>query len=113
MVGDRDYNPPPPFFSSPSPFNHQIQQQAAGWLKSAAAKTTRTAQAFNAEMAWLSSSKAKDRAAAAKFIAGSNFKKRFPHADMTRFQIQVDFDANAKQQQQCCFQMVMARGRTR
>ena len=24
MYGGRDYNPPPPFYSPPSPFNHQI-----------------------------------------------------------------------------------------
>ena len=98
MAGARDYNPPPPFFSSPSPFNHQIQRNtgAAAWLKSVAAKSTRTAQDFKSEMAWLSSSEAKERAAAAKFIAGSNFKKRFPHADMSRFQVQVEFDANRK-----------------
>ena len=100
MAGARDYNPPPPFFSSPSPFNHQIQhsrEQAANtWLKSVGAKSTRTAQDFKSELAWLSSSEAKERAATAKFIAGSNFKKRFPYADMTRFQIQVEFDANRK-----------------
>ena len=100
MAGARDYNPPPPFFSSRNPFNHQIQHSrepgAAAWLKSMAAKSTRTAQDFKSEMSWLSSSEAKDRAAAAKFIAGSNFKKRFPHADMSRFQIQVEFDANRK-----------------
>ena len=98
MAGAHDYNPPPPFFSSPSHFNHQIQRNpgAAAWLKSVAAKSTRTAQDFKSEMSWLSSSEAKERAAAAKFIAGSNFKKRFPHADMSRFQIQVEFDANRK-----------------
>ena len=100
MAGARNYNPPPPFFSSPSPFNHQLQHSrepgAAAWLKSVAAKSTRTAQDFKSEMSWLSSSEAKERAAAAKFIAGSNFKKRFPHADMSRFQIQVEFDVNRK-----------------
>ena len=98
MAGARDYNPPPPFFSSPRPFNHQIQRNpgVAAWLKSEAAKSTRAAQDLKSGMSWLSSSEAKERAAAAKALALSNFKKRFPHADMSRFQIQVEFDANHK-----------------
>ena len=86
MAEARDYNPPPPFFSSPSSFNHQIHSRAP----------TRAAQAFNAEMAWLSSSEAKQRAAAAKSLAIATFKKRFPRANMARFQIQVDFDSSRK-----------------
>ena len=78
-----DYTPPPPFFSSPSPFNHQIKRSAA-------------AKAYDAEMKWLSSSEAKQRGAAAKALALSDFKKRFPRAEMSKFQVQVDFDANRK-----------------
>ena len=78
-----DYTPPPPFFSSPSPFNHQIRESAA-------------AKAYNAEWKWLSSSEAKQRSAAAKAVALSEFKKRFPQANMSKFQVQVDFDANRK-----------------
>ena len=82
MAGARDYNPPPPFFSSPSPFNNQIQhsrkQAANAWLKAVAAKSTRTAQDLKAEMSWLSSSEAKQRGAAAKALAVSDFKKAFP-----------------------------------
>ena len=98
MAGARDYNPPPPFFSSPSPFNHQIQRNpgVAAWLKSVAAKSTRTAQDLKSEMSWLSSSEAKERAATAKALALSNFQKRFPRANISLFQIQVDFDANRK-----------------
>ena len=98
MAGARDYNPPPPFFSSPSPFNHQIQRNpgVAAWLKSVAAKSTRTAQDLKSEMSWLSSSEAKERAAAAKALALSNFQKRFPRANMSLFQVQVDFEANRK-----------------
>ena len=81
MVGARDYNPPPPFFSSPRPFKHQIQESAA-------------AKAYDAEWKWMSSTKAKQRSAAAKAQALSDFKKRFPHAQMSRFQVQVEFDAN-------------------
>ena len=66
------------------------------WLKSVAAKTTRTVQDFKSEMSWLSSSEAKQRGAAAKALAVSDFKKRFPSADMSRFQVQVEFDANRK-----------------
>ena len=73
MAGARDYNPPPPFFSSPSPFNHQILKESAA------------AKAYDAEWKWLSSSEAKQRGAAAKALALSEFKKRFPHANMSRF----------------------------
>ena len=83
MAGARDYNPPPPFFSSPRPFNHQIQESAA-------------AKAYDAEWKWMSSTEAKQRSAAAKAQALSDFKKRFPHAQMSRFQVQVEFDANRK-----------------
>ena len=78
-----DYNPPPPFLSSPRPFNHQIKESAA-------------AKAYEAEWKWLSSTEAKQRSDAAKVQALSDFKKRFPHAQMSRFQVQVEFDANRK-----------------
>ena len=77
------YNPPPPFFSSPSPFNHEIKESAA-------------AKAYNAEWKWLSSPEAKKRGAAAKALALADFQKRFPQAKMSSFQVQVDFDANRK-----------------
>ena len=83
MAGARDYNPPPPFFSSPRSFNHQIQESAA-------------AKAYDAEWKWMNSSEAKQRGAAAKALARSDFQKRFPHANMSRFQVQVEFDANRK-----------------
>ena len=44
----------------------------------------------------MSSTEAKQRSAAAKAQALSYFKKRFPHAQMSRFQVQVEFDANRK-----------------
>ena len=78
-----DYNPPPPFLSSPRPFNHQIKESAA-------------AKAYDAEWKWISSTEAKQRSDAAKAQALSDFKKRFPHAQMSRFQVQVEFDANRK-----------------
>ena len=74
---------PPPFFSSPSPFKHQIQESAA-------------AKAYDAEWKWMNSSEAKQRGAAAKALALSDFQKRFPHAQMARFQVQVEFDAIRK-----------------
>ena len=52
--------------------------------------------AYDAEWKWLSSSEAKQRGAAAKALALSNFQKRFPNANMSLFQVQVDFDANRK-----------------
>ena len=45
---------------------------------------------MNAEMKWLSSSVAKQRAAAAKAHAISEFKKRSPSADISRFQEEVE-----------------------
>ena len=83
MAGARDYNPPPPFLSSPRPFKHQIKESAA-------------AKAYDAEWKWMSSTEAKQRSDAAKAQALSDFKKRFPHAQMSRFQVQVEFDANRK-----------------
>ena len=83
MAGARDYNPSPPFFSSPSSFKHQIQESAA-------------AKVYDAEWKWMNSSEAKQRSAAAKAQALSDFKKRFPHAQMFRFEVQVEFDANRK-----------------
>ena len=91
---------PPPFFSSPSPFKHQIQESAA-------------AKAYDAEWKWMNSSEAKQRGAAAKALALSDFQKRFPHAQMSRFQVQVEFDATARRWGGCYSQMVMALGRTR
>ena len=78
-----DYNPPPPFLSSPRPFNHQIKESAA-------------AKAYDAEWKWMSTTEAKKLSDAAKAKALSDFKKRFPHAQMSRFQVQVEFDANRK-----------------
>ena len=46
----------------------------------------------NAELKWLSSSKAKQRNAAAKALAISEFKKRFP--DISRFEEEVELAAN-------------------
>ena len=86
MAGARDYNPPPPFFSSPSPFNHQINPTENAETKS-----------FNAEWKWMNSSpEAKQRSDAAKAQAFSEFKKRFPRANKSKFIAQVEFDANRK-----------------
>ena len=79
-----DYNPPPPFLSSPRSSNHQIKESAAS-------------KAYDAEWKWMTTSpEAKQRSAAAKAKALSDFKKRFPHAQMSRFQVQVEIDANRK-----------------
>ena len=83
MAGARDYNLPPPFLSSPRSFKHQIQESAA-------------AKSYDAEWKWMNSSEAKQRSAAAKALALSDFQKRFPRAQMSRFQVQVEFDANRK-----------------
>ena len=83
MAGARNYNPPPPFLSTPTPFNHQIQESAA-------------AKAYDAEWKWMSSTEAKQRSAAAKSHALAEFKKRFPRANISKFITQVEFDANRK-----------------
>ena len=54
------------------------------------------AKAYDAEWKWLNSSEAKERSKAAKAHALSEFKKRFPHANMSKFQVQVDFDTSRK-----------------
>ena len=69
---------------------------AEAWLKSVKTKQLDVAKGFKAEMAWLNTSEAKQRAAVAKACAISEFKKRFPSADINRFQVQVDFDTNRK-----------------
>ena len=51
---------------------------------------------YKAEMALFNSSEAKQRAAAAKAHTISEFKKRFPYADISRFKVQVDFDPKRK-----------------
>ena len=52
---------------------------------------------FAAEWKWMNSSpEAKQRSDAAKAYAFSEFKKRFPHADISKFQARVDFDSNRK-----------------
>ena len=51
---------------------------------------------YKAEWKWLKSSEAKQRTDAAKKYALTEFKKRFPHVNISRFQVQVDFDTNRK-----------------
>ena len=47
-------------------------------------------------MAWLSSSEAKQRSDATKALAISEFKKRFSSTDISKFQVQVEFDPNRR-----------------
>ena len=52
---------------------------------------------YEAEWKWINSSpEAKQLSDAAKAKAFSNFRKRFPHADVTKFIARVDFDPNRK-----------------
>ena len=51
---------------------------------------------YSAEWKWMNSSEAKQRSAAAKAQALSEFKKRFPRADMSKFIAQAEFDASRK-----------------
>ena len=69
---------------------------AEAWLKSTEAKQLALAKGFKAQMTWLNTSKEKQRAAAAKAYAISEFKKRFPHANISKFQVQAEFDTNRK-----------------
>ena len=69
---------------------------AEAWLKSTSAKQRAMIKDYEVEMKWLSSSEAKQRGAAAKAQALSEFKKRFPRADISKFQVQVEFDPNRK-----------------
>ena len=65
MHGGRDYNPPSPFFSlPPSPFNHQIHHST--YVPSKHPTENANSKVFKAQMAWLSSSEAKQRSEAAK-----------------------------------------------
>ena len=91
MNGGREYNPPPPFFSKlPSPFS-QIHHSTYVPSKHPAANAE--AKGSKAQMAWLNTSEAKQRAAPMQYL---EFKKRFPRANISRFQVQVDFDTNRK-----------------
>ena len=69
---------------------------AAAWLKSTSAKQRAVVKQYEDEMKWLSSSEAKQRSAAAKALALSDFKKRFPSADVSKFIVRVEFDPNRK-----------------
>ena len=66
------------------------------WLKSTAAKQRDVAKGVKSQTNWLNSSEQKQCIAAAKAQAISEFKKRFPRADISRFQVEVEVDANHK-----------------
>ena len=52
---------------------------------------------YEAEWKWMNSSpEAKQRSDAAKAHAFSEFRKRFPRADVSKFIARVDFDSNRK-----------------
>ena len=70
MYGGRDYNPPPPFYSPPRPFNHQIHHSTQVPNKHPAENAE--TKSFNAEWKWLNSSpEAKQLSDAAKAHAFS------------------------------------------
>ena len=52
------------------------------------------AKGFNVPMVWVNSPEGKQRIAAAEAQALSEFKKRFSHADISRFEVEVEVDAN-------------------
>ena len=58
---------------------------------------TMNAKDYAAEWKWMNSSpEAKQRSAAAKAQDLSEFKNRFPRADMSKFIVQDEFDSNRK-----------------
>ena len=67
---------------------------------------------FKAEMAWLKSSEAKQRGAAAKAHAISEFKKRFPYADLSRFKVELILIRSAKQLGKCFSKRAQIHGKT-
>ena len=86
-IGGHDYSPPPPFFTPPPNPYHPTYHSTY---------LPRKHPAVNSKLDWLKFSEAKKRGAVAKANAISEFKKRFLNADMSRFEVQVDFDANHK-----------------
>ena len=87
-IGGHDYGAPSPFFTPPP--NPYYPTYHSTYVP-------RKQPAVNSELDWLNSSEAKTkRGAAAKANAISEFKKRFPNADMSRLEVQADFDANHK-----------------
>ena len=79
-VGGRDYNPPPPFFSTGAFNRRNVVQRSSK----------------DSKFKWIMSPEAIKLVAAAKAKAISYFKKRFPNADMSAFTAEVDFDENHK-----------------
>ena len=71
MYGGRDYNPPPPFYSPPNPFNHQIHHSTQVPSKHDVVN------GLKVPMSWENSSEAKQRIAAAKAHAIFRVKKAF------------------------------------
>ena len=69
---------------------------AEAWLKTVKTKQLGVFKDYEPELKWLSSSEAKQRVTAAKALAISEFKTRFPRADISRFQEEVELDANRK-----------------
>ena len=66
------------------------------WLKSVKTKQLDVAKGVKTQMSWVNTSEAKQRIAAAKAYAISEFKKRFPNSDISKFQVEVELDANRK-----------------
>ena len=86
-IGGCEYGAPPPFFTPPpNPYNPRYHSTYDSSKQPA----------VNSERNWLKSSEAKQCGAAAKAHVISEFKKRFPNADMSKFEVQVDFDASHK-----------------
>ena len=66
------------------------------WLKSVKTKQLDVTKGVKTQKLGLSTSEAKQRIAAAKAYALSKFKKRFPNADISRFQVEAEVDTNSK-----------------
>ena len=66
------------------------------WLKSVKTKQLDVTKGVKTQINWLTTSEAKQRIAAAKAYALSEFKKRFPNADISIFQVEAKVDTNRK-----------------
>ena len=93
--------PPPIFTPPPTPYNPKHRAYATGKQPTSSSDPHQdgmmNAKDYEAEWKWMNSSpEAKQRSDAAKAQALSEFKKRFPRADMSKFIVQDEFDSNRK-----------------
>ena len=90
------FGAPPPFFTPPpDPYNPKHRAYATG-KQSTSSSGMMNAKDYDAEWKWMNSSPEAKQLSELKAQALSEFKKRFPRADMSRFIVQDEFDSNRK-----------------